>query len=329
MTDQRKAEWVEWIGYNLSLGVSVGKIIHELEDNGFSSGESQGLIAEIKSHPVYKAAEKLGHEIRKWEVLSEALLELESQALSLTSIPRVRGLSSREFHQEFYTRNRPVIIEDATQNWLAFEKWTNSYLSDNFGRHKVRYQDRSSSKDHRNAFIDNGKECRFDEYIKMIESGQYGPDLYLIAHDRLLDRDEFSKLIDDIVFDERYLDRRAVFGKVFFWLGPKGARTPLHRDLGNVYLVQVRGRKRIKFIPALEIHKVYNSFGYHSDVDLDEYDSLKFPRIADARMSEVIVSPGDMIFIPVGWWHHVVALDECITITGNNFKFINSFTKIF
>nr|CUV38364.1 protein of unknown function [Ralstonia solanacearum] len=30
---------------------------------------------------------------------------------------------------------------------------------------------------------------------------------------------------------------------MFFWLGPKGAKTPLHRDLGNVFLVLVRGRK--------------------------------------------------------------------------------------
>ncbi|MDO3529879.1 aminotransferase class III-fold pyridoxal phosphate-dependent enzyme [Ralstonia pseudosolanacearum] len=30
---------------------------------------------------------------------------------------------------------------------------------------------------------------------------------------------------------------------MFFWLGPKGAKTPLHRDLGNVFLVQVWGRK--------------------------------------------------------------------------------------
>ncbi|MDO3505966.1 hypothetical protein [Ralstonia pseudosolanacearum] len=57
------------------------------------------------------------------------------------------------------------------------------------------------------------------------------------------DRPEFASLLEDIAFDERYLDPIGPVGKVFFWLDPKGAKTPLHRDLGNVFLVQVRGRK--------------------------------------------------------------------------------------
>ncbi|AXV81362.1 MULTISPECIES: cupin-like domain-containing protein [Ralstonia solanacearum species complex] len=329
MTDQSNAEWMEWASYNLALGVGAGNIIEELKNSGFEAERAQSLVTDIQSHPSFKAAKKLGADVQKWESLSEALLELTSQTVDLNSVPRVRGLSSEEFHERYYSRNLPVLIEDAAHCWPALTKWTNAYLKEQYGDCIVTYQDRGKSSDHRHSFIDHSAQIAFSKYIELVENSGESNACYLIAHDRLLDRPEFASLLDDIPFDERYLDPIGPVGKVFFWLGPKGARTPLHRDLGNVFLAQVRGRKRVNFIPALEMHRVYNSFGYHSDLDLDDYDPKKFPRMAKAHVSTTVVSSGEMLFIPVGWWHHVVAIDECISITGNNFKFPNAFTRIF
>ena len=77
------------------------------------------------------------------------------------------------------------------------------------------------------------------------------------------------------------------------------------------------------------MHRVYNDLGYHSEVDFDRPSLDDYPLLRDAKISEVIVHPGEILFIPLGWWHHVKALDQAITITGNNFRFPNAFAAIF
>jgi len=153
---------------------------------------------------------------------------------------------------------------------------------------------------------------------------------YLIAHDRLFDRPPFDSLLGDMTFDPRYLDPDgSKQGRVFFWLGGASTMTPFHRDLGNIYLAQIAGRKLIRMVPSRQLHLVYNEVGYHSEADLDKLDFARFPLLKDASMVEAIIKPGDLLFIPLGWWHFVKSLDTTISVTGNNFAFPNTFAPIF
>jgi ribosomal protein L16 Arg81 hydroxylase len=34
---------------------------------------------------------------------------------------------------------------------------------------------------------------------------------------------------------------------------------------------------------------------------------------------DFVVGPGDALFIPVGWWHHVRALDVSVSLAINGF----------
>jgi ribosomal protein L16 Arg81 hydroxylase len=40
---------------------------------------------------------------------------------------------------------------------------------------------------------------------------------------------------------------------------------------------------------------------------------------------ECIIGPGEAVFIPVGWWHHVEALDATIGMSFLNFAAPNDF----
>ena len=44
---------------------------------------------------------------------------------------------------------------------------------------------------------------------------------------------------------------------------------------------------------------------------------------------DVEIGPGDLLFLPVGWWHHVRGLDTSITMTFTNFVFDNDFYSIY
>lgn len=43
-------------------------------------------------------------------------------------------------------------------------------------------------------------------------------------------------------------------------------------------------------------------------VDFDRPDYTRFPKLADARGQEAVVGPGDVLYIPIYWWHHVESL---------------------
>jgi ribosomal protein L16 Arg81 hydroxylase len=51
-----------------------------------------------------------------------------------------------------------------------------------------------------------------------------------------------------------------------------------------------------------------------SPVDAEDADLRRFPRYAKAQPIEFVIEPGEILFIPAGWWHHVRALDPSISM---------------
>lgn len=311
------------------MGVTETKIREEIARGGLTRIDASEIVDEVLASPIHKAASRIGGDLRKWNKLADALLDLQSQTNDFASIPRVSGLSSHEFLHHYYALNRPIIIEDVASHWPAMKKWNIDFLRKHFGKEQVSYQKGRSSTDFRESFTDHSTTGPFTEYLNLIASGRSTNDYYLIAHDRLLERKNFHSLLNDIIFDERYLDGKNTQGRVFFFLGPMGSTTPMHRDLRNVYLAQIMGRKAITMIPSMQLHRVYNEVGYHSNVDFDDWSHDNHPLLTKAHIAQEIISPGELLFIPLGWWHHVKALDVSITITGTNFCFDNTFNPIF
>jgi ribosomal protein L16 Arg81 hydroxylase len=109
------------------------------------------------------------------------------------------------------------------------------------------------------------------------------------------------------------------------WIGPAGSFTPLHHDLTNNFLCQLVGRKHVKLVPPSETPKLYNDRHVFSAVgDLDAADlASRFPLAASARFYDLVLQPGEILFIPVGWWHQVRALDFSVSMTCTNFIWPN------
>jgi ribosomal protein L16 Arg81 hydroxylase len=40
---------------------------------------------------------------------------------------------------------------------------------------------------------------------------------------------------------------------------------------------------------------------------------------------ECVLEPGEILFLPVGWWHYVEALDISVTLASTNFHWQNDF----
>ena len=150
-------------------------------------------------------------------------------------------------------------------------------------------------------------------------------DFYLVANNHFLDKPGTAALWADFSCDERFLDPAAASWRVFFWFGPAGTVTPLHHDVSNILLVQVRGTKRVTLVSALESHLVYNDVAVYSPVNAEFPDAQRHPRFSAATRLTVDLHEGEALFIPVGWWHHVRSMEMCISLSFTNFAFPNHF----
>ena len=50
-------------------------------------------------------------------------------------------------------------------------------------------------------------------------------------------------------------------------------------------------------------------------MDIFNPDLERFPRFKDVQALECVVSPGDVLYIPSYWWHHIISLTETVSVT--------------
>ena len=209
--------------------------------------------------------------------------------------------------------------------WQAPSKWTPEYLKSVCGKEMVEIMaSRDSNPEYEIDDAPHRKEVTFSAYVDMVTAGKETNDYYLTARNAFFTRPGVKPLLKDIEIFTEYLKETDGEG-VFMWFGPKGTHTPLHHDVMNIFMAQVQGRKTVRLIPASEVELVYNHFSVYSQVDIRNPDFDKFPKFRHANIIELELAPGEVLFLPVGWWHSVTALDQSITVAFNNFLFPNSF----
>ncbi|MEN9867493.1 MAG: hypothetical protein RL748_3083, partial [Pseudomonadota bacterium] len=97
-----------------------------------------------------------------------------------------------------------------------------------------------------------------------------------------------------------------------FWLGPAGTVTPLHCDYDDNIFAQIWGSKRIFLAPPHHDQFLYpreaNPVLFGSPFNPEAPDFEQFPLARNALMVECVVNPGDMLYVPAGWYHQVRAL---------------------
>lgn len=99
------------------------------------------------------------------------------------------------------------------------------------------------------------------------------------------------------------------------FMGTIGATTPCHFDEQHNFLNQVRGQKLAILFPPDDYTRMYPFPVTHpcdrsSMVDVRRPDLDKFPKFAQARGHAAVLCPGDMLYIPYGWFHYCSTLTQ-------------------
>lgn len=283
----------------------------------------ESFVHDVLGSEAYDVAMRTVQRLRKIESTLDVLHNVREADASGNQVERRSGLTADAFLREHYAPNRPVVLTDVAMHWPARQRWTPEFFQENWGDEEVEVMaDRDADPRYEINSLAHERTMQFGDFVDAVREPTN--DIYLVANNALLDRPAFKALLDDIVLPA-FMDPRTMFGQVFLWFGAAGSVTPLHHDVQNVLLVQVRGRKRVTLISPLQSHLVYNRVGVFSDVDVDEPDARRHPRFGRAHRHQIVLAPGEALFVPVGWWHHVVGLDMSISVSMTNFAYPNAF----
>ncbi len=264
--------------------------------------------------------------IAKYEWFFETAERHRVLSPRVSGIFRVAGISGEDFLDSFFAPQRPTIVCGAIDDWAALTRWSPDYLKARIGGTVIECQTgregnpRFEMERHKHVGT-----MAFDAFVDAAV-GSVGNDIYVTANNAATNAEALAPLMADLGALPGILDHQAGDSAGMIWIGPAGSLTPLHHDLTDNLWVQLVGRKRVIIASPAESAKLYNTFDVYSDIpDLTDpgLDLGKFPRLADIRLMDVTLAPGEALFLPVGWWHQVRALDFSVSMTYTNFVWPN------
>jgi len=232
--------------------------------------------------------------------------------MQLLPLDTVQQISPEAFKRDYYEPSKPVIIRDLAKEWPAFKKWNWAFFRDLIGHIKVPIYNNIKS----DAYtpINTADDYKtFAEYIDMVEAGPAEWRIFLFNI-----FDHAPQLIQDFTWPE-HLMKGFVKKYPMLFTGGAGSITHMHFDIdvSHILHTQFVGRKRVLLFPNAESDKLYRKpFEVLSMVDFTHYhqpkkiDFEKYPALRYANGFEAIMEPGDTLFMPAGYWHHMEYIDS-------------------
>lgn len=244
-------------------------------------------------------------------------------------IERVERPTARAFYERYVKPNRPVVITGLTDNWKAIKNWSPEYFRSHYPNAKVvftTWESTEPTNDPADYYRDRKRRTTsLGEFIDSMNSSKESSRNYISQYAIF---NELPQLKEDIESLDSYMNIPRVYPATLqdrlrkeprLWLGPAGIVTPVHFDSAHNLLVQIHGRKKLILIPPHQSGALYYPclrLGHinYSPVDVESPDYERFPLFKQATPLEVVLEPGEVLFIPVRWWHYARAFDPTISL---------------
>jgi hypothetical protein len=236
----------------------------------------------------------------------------------LPTVPRLHRPAVAQFRRLFENPRRPVVITGAMGNWKAMERWSPAYFAEHLGDTPVPVmtcdEDLPEDGPIRPDQLMRLKVVAMPmrDYVDQMASGRvlrgYVSGIPLKPH--------LPSLIDDIEFPEYRESGSSSSPRI--WLGTR-VIGPLHYDPSSNLHGIVYGGKRVTLFAPGELPLLYpcsmlSPIPQMSQASLSNPDHTRFPRLRNANPVTVDLGPGDLIFLPAGWWHQVTTPTPTISI---------------
>jgi len=319
-------DWTQWVAENRLRNCTPQSMADTMVAAGIDRARAEYAIATIHNDPCYRAAGQFLQLNRKQASVMENLQKMWELAANYRTVEKRPYVSREDFVQRYCIGNRPVVLTGVAADWPALQHWSPQFLKQKFGDVMVEIQtDRDSDPDYERNKLQHQASISMSALVDRVLASGPSNDFYLTANNEALRRPELAPLLNDIGSMPDVVDRSRLADASSFWFGPAGTITPLHHDTIMLFHTQIVGRKRWRFISPLQTPHVYNFTGVFSPIDLDNVDLVRYPDFAKATVLEVLVEPGETVFLPLGWWHQVTSLDTCISFSFTNLNVPNDY----
>jgi len=264
-------------------------------------------------------------------------------------VHRRHNLRFREFMEQYAMRGRAVIITDylsppassgtaaathvrqgaerARYSRITPEKWTMELLQERCGARYAQVMQRKMGASVWGGVVDSG-DMRFGEYLEQANSengtkGLYVFDVPLLRMcPQLLRGFRMPKyFVQDYlqrVPHSRNMHYRDSWPSIF--VAPKGLDSSLHVDtFGSAFWMgQLQGRKHWRFFESAHKSLLYEEpITKTFAVDAFQPNFTAHPLLRFAPCHDVVLQPGELMFVPANSPHQVRNLDNTIAIAGN------------
>lgn len=227
---------------------------------------------------------------------------IKSMALNLNSIERVKTISEKDFYNNYFKKQKPVVIEELTKDWPAYNKWKLEYIKEVAGDKTVPlYDDRPVS--YKDGFNEAHAKMKMSEYVDLLlkEPTNYRIFLYNLMK-------EVPSLNQDFKWPK--IGLRLVKQLPMLFFGGENSRVFMHFDIdySNILHFHFHGKKRcVLFAPdqSKYLYKIPNALISREDINFDEPDFDKWPALKHAQGYVTELNHGEMLYMPEGFWHYM------------------------
>ncbi|MBC7726374.1 MAG: cupin-like domain-containing protein [Microbacteriaceae bacterium] len=317
--------WAVWIADNRLKDCPPEVLVQRMVAAGIDASAARRAVVAAEHEAGFIAARKLQQLQRKQASVLATLFQLQQMRTGAPRIERRAAVSTEEFFERYYCGNQPLILTDLARAWPAMQRWTPAYFRERFGDVMVEIQaGRDADPDYEMNSPRHKRTVRLADFIDGMTRAASSNDQYLTANNHALERPELAPLLNDIGPLPNWFGATRLARQALLWMGPRGVITPLHHDTIQLMHTHIVGRKRWRFISPLQTALVHNHIGVFSKLRLERPDA-NFPIPTGLQIIDETILPGETLFLPVGWWHHVECLDACMSLSYTHFAFPNQF----
>jgi hypothetical protein len=312
LSDEHRA----WLVDNVLRGVAPEVLTRTLVDAGAPRALVRRELGAVLGSPVLEVARGYRVEAERLATVHLLRAKLSREGPSRGGLERRAGVSADELLERYFAGNRPVVLTDVVTRWPAFGKWTPAWLAERFADVEVEIMgQRDSDPDPDMNFEQHRTTTTMRALVERIQSVGRSNDFYMVAHNGQPRNPALAALLDDVVVDPELMDPDGVREGSSLWVGPAGTVTPLHHDTTNILFGQVHGRKKVVLIPPTTRALLRAPRGCYAELDVTSPGFFERLGLEPEDLIETVLEPGEALFIPVGWWHAVTALEPSINFS--------------
>jgi len=264
--------------------------------------------------------------------------ELRTEAPEELSVPIVdaASVSAQDFSRRFIEPGLPCVLRGAG----VAPDWSAGYLGKRLGRRYVPLR-RRCNHPLKWARMELAGTARFKDFAaELVAREKAGGPEEAVERAQVFDYSIWQSCADALADEVRiprwfctdlysYCSGRIhpITGSASptLFLADAGSSSGLHVDFlqTHFWMALCRGRKRWRLVPREDLALLYPKYlvdlnpSFPFELDAIGEGSASHQALRHVRVGEVILEPGDLIFIPRGWAHQVENLEATVALSAN------------